>query len=147
MLARRLDPHCASGVRYDPECRNGGCDLLTSVVPTAPRPHHRYFRLCGHSSPGRHSQVHVQDCRHPQDTGQACHSTLLVTLGSIAGRQVSLWPSCPCLLRHWVISLTGCPARCAATQQGVPDDLSPQQNHVSRRCTSIWHFAHCSPHS
>ena len=125
MLAWRLDPHCASGSWHDPECHNSGRDLLAGVVSTAPRPHHRDLRLSGYSSQRRHSQVHVQDCRHPQDTGRACHIALLVTPSSLEGSHVLLLTCCLRLLHWWVISLTGCFATCVYTQQGLPCGLLP----------------------
>lgn len=70
MLAQRMVAHCASGVWHDSECHHRGRHLLKGVFPTAARPHHCHLRLSSHCSAGWHSQVHVQDCRHPPVTGE-----------------------------------------------------------------------------
>ena len=68
--------HCAPGVWHDSECHHCGRYLLEGVFPTAARPHNCHLRLSGHSSAGRHSQVYVQDCRHPPITGEGVNKAV-----------------------------------------------------------------------
>ena len=103
VLARCLAAHRAPGLCHDYErchCRN---HILAGFFSPAARAHHCHLRLSHHCQTRRHSQVHVQDCRHQADTGDSSHSLILSCLPMRSGTvlnsslyEVHAWSLCTC---------------------------------------------------